>query len=205
MSFSQFGGFSEITMNFCAYFGKAKGNKKQFKSCGDLTIYPIREIKGNRIIYGDQFDAVESQSENYYFVKNVEFHPDFLDPDTDSDSEDELCDDTLTDEPVYAEIERRPLLKLSKSFEYIPNISQIVIQNKSGLKKKKDKFRDFQKCHNVIFSSQPSLNSYNSHSTDSGYRSMGIQEKVFSKIFIHKSSEGFSGCFSRAYVYKLES
>ena len=182
MSFSQFGGFSEITMNFCAYFGKAKGNKKQFKSCGDLTIYPIREIKGNRIIYGDQFDAVESESENCYFVKNAEFHPDLLDPDSDSYREDELSDDALTeddliDETVYAEIDRRPFLKFSKSFEYI----QSITQNKSGLKEKNDKLRDLKKFHNVIFSSHPSLNSYHRNSTDSGYRSIGIHETVFSK------------------------
>jgi hypothetical protein len=130
-------------MMFCAHFGKAKGKRKQFKSCGDLTIYPIREIKGNRIIYGDQFDVVESDSENCYFVKNADFLPDILDPD--SDSEDDFCDDTLTDEPIYAEIDRRPVLKLSKSFEYIPNTNQSVILNNAAKKIKSDQFRNFLK------------------------------------------------------------
>ena len=34
-----------------------KKSKKKYFSCGDLQIYPIREIRGgNRIIYSDQID-----------------------------------------------------------------------------------------------------------------------------------------------------
>ena len=34
-----------------------KKSKKKYFSCGDLQIYPIREIRGgNRIIYSDQLD-----------------------------------------------------------------------------------------------------------------------------------------------------
>ena len=34
-----------------------KKSKKKYFSCGDLQIYPIREIRGgNRIIYSDQVD-----------------------------------------------------------------------------------------------------------------------------------------------------
>ena len=160
--FSQFVDLGEIRMNFCAQFGRGKGRKKQFKSCGDLTIYPIREIKGNRVIYGDQYDSLESECENHYFVKNPEFHPEMLAPD--SDSENESSDSILTDEPVYAEIARRPTLKLSRSFEYIP-ISQSTNQNSR---------RQNSRLKDLLFSSHPSLQSYHSQSTDSGYRSVVV-------------------------------
>ena len=35
-------------------------SKQKFKSWGDLTIYPIREIRGsNRILYGDKYDNAD--------------------------------------------------------------------------------------------------------------------------------------------------
>ena len=38
-------------------------NKKKFYSCGDLTIFPIREIRGtNRILYGCEHSWVQLQT-----------------------------------------------------------------------------------------------------------------------------------------------
>ena len=162
-------------MSLCVQLSKVRGKKRQVQSCGDLTIYPIREIRGNRVLYGDQYDVVESDSENHYFVKNVEFHPDMLHPD-DDDSGDDSGDD---DEPIYSEITRQPTLRLSRSFEYIP-INQPIYQNKVNIKKMNPKLRDFSKVrdfsryHTALFSSHPSLTSYHSQSTDSGYRSVVV-------------------------------
>ena len=109
-------------MSLCVQLAKVKRKKRQVQSCGDLTIYPIREIRGNRILYGDQYDVVETDSENHYFVKNDEFHPDMLHPDNDDD------------EPVYSEITRQPTLKISRSFEYIP-LNQAIYPNQGNMKK----------------------------------------------------------------------
>ena len=99
-------------MSLCVQLAKVRKRKRQVQSCGDLTIYPIREIRGNRIFYGDQYDVVETESENHYFVKNDEFHPDMLHPDDDN-GEDDSGDE---DEPVYSEITRLPTLRLSRSY-----------------------------------------------------------------------------------------
>ena len=41
----------------------SKKTKQRFRSCGDLTIYPIREIRGgNRIIYSDKYDNDDDPS-----------------------------------------------------------------------------------------------------------------------------------------------
>ena len=73
-----------VGIDWFGYLGGRRGRKasRRFRSCGDLTIYPIREIRGNnRIIYGDQFDAEdESQArrENVYFIRSNEFHHEAL-------------------------------------------------------------------------------------------------------------------------------
>ena len=68
------------------YWGRRRGKPtKRFRSCGDLTIYPIREIRGNnRIIYGDQFDdddrENQTKTEKVYFIRSDEFHHETLIP-----------------------------------------------------------------------------------------------------------------------------
>ena len=136
------------------------------KSLGDLTIYPIREIKGNRILYGDEFDDNDSDVENIYFVKNDEFHPDMLIPESDSHSD---------DDPIYDEIVKAPNLKLSKSFEYIPGNVGFARKAKFA-KNSAVRLKEIEKFG--PFFSNPSLNSYNSYSSDSGYRSINVALQV---------------------------
>ena len=136
-------------------------SKQKFKSCGDLTIYPIREIRGsNRILYGDKYDnadySVNSQNlDQLIYSSQVYSKP---------------------VEPVYAEIKScKPLNAFvfqNKSF----NNADFYLQhsNDCGI---------YEKLYHCY--SQPSLNS---DSCDSGYRSsyLECQNKVIRLIRVHQ-------------------
>ena len=142
-------------------------SKQKFKSCGDLTIYPIREIRGsNRILYGDKYDNAD------YYVS--------------SQTLDQLIYSShIYNEPVepmYAEI---------KSFK---PLSAFVFQHKSFnnadfYHQHSNDCSIYEKLYHCY--SQPSLNS---DSCDSGYRSsyLECQNKGISQITVHQRREGKS-------------
>ena len=77
--------------------------RKTFYSCGDLRIYPIREIRnGNRIIYGDKYDDFSNRGNQ---EKSATFYN--LIP-TQS-----VYSEIAEFEPVYSEI------RCSQSYEYL--------------------------------------------------------------------------------------
>ena len=88
------------------YWGRSRGKyTKRFRSCGDLTIYPIREIRGNnRIIYGDQFDdddrENQTKTDKVYFIRSDEFHHETLIPTGGGGVYSEI------NEPFYCEIQQ---------------------------------------------------------------------------------------------------
>ena len=93
-----------VGRGWLGYFGRRTRGKssQRYRSCGDLTIYPIREIRGNnRIIYGDQFDdddrGNQARTENVYFVRSAHYHPECLTPAGE-------CCEVWGEEPVYTEI-----------------------------------------------------------------------------------------------------
>ena len=52
-----------------------KKSKKNYFSCGDLRIYPIREIRGgNRIIYSDQLDDSDYMGNKNFRKKFNHYH-----------------------------------------------------------------------------------------------------------------------------------
>ena len=136
-------------------------SKQKFKSCGDLTIYPIREIRGcNRILYGDKYDnadySVSSQDlDQLIYSSHVYSEP---------------------VEPVYAEIKScNPLNAFvfqNKSF----NNADFYLQYSNDCS-------FYEKLYHCY--SQPSLNS---DSCDSGYRSsyLECQNKVVSLMGVHQ-------------------
>ena len=90
--------------SWLGYLDRRRGRKstKKYRSCGDLRIYPIREIRGNnRIIYGDQFDDDDrenkTRTENVYFIRSDEFHHEILIPAQEYSEINEV-------EPFYCEI-----------------------------------------------------------------------------------------------------
>ena len=135
--------------------------RKNYFSCGDLRIYPIREIRGsNRILYGDKYDngdwLGESQDGFYHQPRDKPL-----------DNEYSKSSQKTSHEPVYSEI-----LPLSRSCECLVNISSKsdntrpqyentpIICDHVGPR--------YEKLYN-FYSSHPSLKS---DSCDSGYRSV---------------------------------
>ena len=113
------------------YWGRRRGkSRKKFRSCGDLTIYPIREIRGNnRIIYGDQFydDDRENQTktEEVYFIRSDEFHHETLIPPG--------VYSEIT-EPFYSEIQQTEQTRYEKLYHFSshPSINTLHSDSDSG-------------------------------------------------------------------------
>ena len=133
--------------------------KKKYFSCGDLRIYPIREIRGsNRILYGDEYDNGDWFEES----RDCFYHQP-----TEKTLADEYSKSSPENEPVYSEI--LPL-SLSRSCDGAVNTSgasddiQAQYENTLG----DNAGHRYEKlCH--FSSSHPSLKS---DSCDSGYRSV---------------------------------
>ena len=119
-----------VGTDWLGYFGGRRGRKpsKRFRSCGDLTIYPIREIRGNnRIIYGDQFDdddrENQTRTENVYFIRSDEFHHEILIPS-------EVYSEINEDEPVYCEISN--VQRYEKLYHFSSQPSILTSHSESG-------------------------------------------------------------------------
>ena len=128
--------------------------KKNYFSCGDLRIYPIREIRGsNRILYGDKYDNgdwFEESQDGFYHQPR------------DKPSDDEYSASSPKSpepEPVYSEI-----LPPSRSCECLVNTGPRHEDTPSC-----DHAREARYEKLYHFSSHPSLKS---DSCDSGYRSV---------------------------------
>ena len=108
------------------YWLRRKGKyTKRFRSCGDLTIYPIREIRGNnRIIYGDQFDhddrENQAKTDEVYLIRSDEFHHETLIP-TGVYSE--------INEPFYCEIQQTVQRRYEKLYHFSSHPSINTIQS----------------------------------------------------------------------------
>ena len=114
------------------YWGRRRGKyTRRFRSCGDLTIYPIREIRGNnRIIYGDQFDdddrENQTKTDKVYFIRSDEFHHETLTPTGGVYSE--------INEPFYYEIQQTEQTRYEKLYHFSshPSINTILSDSDSG-------------------------------------------------------------------------
>ena len=115
------------------YWGRCRGKyTKRFRSCGDLTIYPIREIRGNnRIIYGDQFDdddrENQTKTDKVYFIRSDEFHHETLIPTGGGGVYSEI------NEPFYCEIQQTEQ-RYEKLYHFSshPSINTILSDSDSG-------------------------------------------------------------------------
>ena len=140
----------------------SKDTKQKFKSCGDLTIYPIREIRGsNRILYGDKYDNPDYSLSSDPLIYSSHIY-------------------TEPFEPVYAEIKNCHLLR-TRTFQNIFFDKTDEYQhydNDCGL---------YEKLYHCY--SQPSLNS---DSCDSGYRSSIQEppNKANGLIRVHQKAKG---------------
>ena len=132
--------------------------KKNYFSCGDLRIYPIREIRGsNRILYGDKYDNgdwFEESQDGFYHQPR------------DKPSDDEYSASSPKSpepEPVYSEI-LPP--SSSRSCECLVNTGSEPRHEDTPSGDHAGGAR-YEKLYH--FSSHPSLKS---DSCDSGYRSV---------------------------------
>ena len=137
--------------------------KKNYFSCGDLRIYPIREIRGsNRILYGDKYDNgdwFEESQDGFYHQPR----------DTPADDEYSKSSPQTLSEPVYSEI-----LPLSRSCECL--VITCGVGDNTGDPRYENTptscdhvgGAQYEKLYHC-YSSHPSLKS---DSCDSGYRSV---------------------------------
>ena len=114
------------------YWARSRGKStKRFRSCGDLTIYPIREIRGNnRIIYGDQYDdddrENQTKTDKLYFVRSDEFHHENLIPTGGGGEYSEI------NEPFYCEIQQTEQARYEKLYHFSSHPSINTIHSGGG-------------------------------------------------------------------------
>ena len=158
---------------------------KNYFSCGDLRIYPIREIRGtNRILYGDKYDNgdwFEESQDGFYHQPR----------DKPSDDEYSKSSPKTSYEPVYSEI-----LPLSRSCECLVNISSKSDNTRSRYENTPiicDRVGPWYEKLYHFYSSHPSLKS---DSCDSGYRSV-------SQVPIRSCADQWLMTISRSLIMKI--
>ena len=140
----------------------SKKFRKTFYSCGDLRIYPIREIRnGNRIIYGDKYDVFYNKGNNQEEAATIY---NLIPTQT-------VYSEIAEIEPVYSEI------RSSQSYEYLSHVDTIEnMRCELGC----------QSCQSNVYEKLYHWSSYQhqypsdiiSDSSDSGYRSISINHHV---------------------------
>ena len=130
--------------------------KKNYFSCGDLRIYPIREIRGsNRILYGDKYDNgdwFESRDGFYHQPRDNPTEYEYSEPFPKNFRE-----------PVYSEI-----VQSSQSCVCLLNTPNMCEQEDLLNTPNMCEQARYEKLYH-FYSSHPSLKS---DSCDSGYRSV---------------------------------
>ena len=178
------------------YWGRSRGKStKRFRSCGDLTIYPIREIRGNnRIIYGDQFDDDDRENQTktdknkLYFIRSDEFHHETLIPTGGVYSE--------INEPFYCEIQQTEQARYEKLYHFCSHPS-INTLHSGGASDSDSGYRSVS--HQVIMlSNPPSLPYFSSSITGlEKWLSMAV-----SMLWLHLNNDKYQGFYMGTFIVR---